>query len=100
MSIVKQLVRLGKVRKDLRHHIRPVLAELKTAGALYNYDQLVESLSMVARNEGRFYSNRDAKGAVDAAAKQIQSTFLKDVRDAKRDAVRDVDRVWSQWDGE
>lgn len=100
MDIQEQLVKLGKRNKSLRPHIRPVLASLreKTAMQMWSHDDLVSGLAMAAQNEGRHYQSRDAKGAVDAAAKEIQKQFLMHLRDAKRDAIREVERVWGDWD--
>lgn len=40
MTLKKQLIRLGSDRPDLRKHLRPILASLRTGSGVYDYEDL------------------------------------------------------------
>lgn len=59
-----------------------------------------EEILLVASNESKYYESKDAKGAVDFAAKQylreVESNFRDIVRKAKEQALKDLIADWKE----
>lgn len=61
-------------------------------------DDAADEIFVVAQNERKFYEDKDAKGAVDFAAKQylrnLQDDFRDIIKKAKEQALKDLLAYW------
>lgn len=91
----RQIIKLAYENPDLRHHLLPVLSEAEARARKATFwahhfdpddETLADDLLLRASNEGRFYRNKDAKGAVDFA----WGEYVRDRNRLERESFRIV----------
>jgi hypothetical protein len=102
-SLKHDLIKLGYTNPELRDHIRPVLDTLlvKTSSFMHARDVrelIFEELVLQARNDSNAYKNRDARGAVEEAAKAVTKMFFSEMRGLKQKATEEVRKLWADND--
>lgn len=101
MSNIKdQLIKLGHINPELRPHISKVLDKMKVStvfdGRTRKY--LVDEMVLHAINDPNAYRTRDARKAVEDAAKDMLANFMKDLRELKQEAIEEVRLRWLEGD--
>jgi hypothetical protein len=64
----------------------------------HDEERIEDELFMTASNEGRFYQKKDAKGAVEYAAKVMEKNYAADLRETlkaiKPKVIKELKKRW------
>lgn len=98
-NLKEQLIKLGHTNPELRPHLNPVLDKLSSIykqalldGRTRQY--ILDEIVLQARQNGQAYQTRDARSAVDEAAKDMTKHFFNEMRNITQEAVQKLRESW------